>query len=218
MLALHLQNGKHSNSDDDNGISTSNNHTAEMSQTEEEVEKTNVTSYSNDIGRDYGVFLNFRKYLQELRASSKWDEIANRTICGLCNDKADDPWVASCMHIYCFNCLNMLMTSTAAENKEKARCLECGVEFHGAHPCDNLDAEPAGEEDLPSDCEPEQRFRKSKGRKKRAKSDDDTDWIDLEEGGLLPSSKTVAIKAQILNWLEEDPNGKIILYTQFLNM
>ena len=218
MLALHHQNGRHSNCDDGNGIGTSNNHTTEMPQTEEEVEKTNATSYSNNIGRDYGVFLNFRKYLQELRASRKWDEIANRTICVHCNDKADDPWVASCMHIYCFDCLNMLVTSSAVENKNKARCSECGVEFHGSHPCDNLDSDPVGDEDLPSDSEPEQRVRKSRGRKKRGKRDEDGDWIDLRKGDFLPSSKTVAVKAQILNWLEENPNNKIIVYAQFLNM
>src|SRR6266480_5298290 len=209
MLASHPQNEEHLNCDNGDEIGTINDDITEA-------EKTHATSYSDDVGRNYGVFLNFRKYLQELRASQKWDEIANRTICVLCNDKAQDPWVASCLHIYCFECLNMLVTTSAAGNKDKARCLECGAEFHDSHPCDNLDAAIA--EDPPSDSEPEQRILKANGRKRRAKVDDERDWIDMQKGTMLPSSKTVAVKAQILNWLEEDPKCKIIVFSQFRNM
>jgi len=35
---------------------------------------------------------------------------------------------------------------------------------------------------------------------------------------LINTLKTLAIKAQILNWFKEDPNGKIIIYTQFMSM
>ena len=42
-------------------------------------------------------------------------------------------------------------------------------------------------------------------------------WISMT-GEICPSAKTQAIKAQILNWFEEDPNVKIIIYTQFLDM
>jgi hypothetical protein len=35
---------------------------------------------------------------------------------------------------------------------------------------------------------------------------------------VLPSAKTLAIKAQVLNWTKEDPKVKIIIYTQFLAM
>lgn len=37
-------------------------------------------------------------------------------------------------------------------------------------------------------------------------------------GDVLPSAKTRAIKAQLLVWMEEDPDAKIIIYTQFLGM
>lgn len=218
MLALRHQIRDHPNGENSSGIRTGDEDITEISQAEGEVEEMHATSNSTEVGRNYGVSLNFRKYLQELRASRKWEEIDNRTICVLCNDKADDPWVASCMHIYCFDCLNMLVTSAAAENKNKARCFECGVEFHGSHPCDNFDADVASVEDLRPDSELEQGVRKSNGKKKRNKRDDDGDWINLQKGTMLPSSKTVAVKAQILNWIEEDPNCKIIVFTQFRNM
>ena len=211
LLASRPQNEDHLNCDNGNETRTINDDITEA-------EKMHSTSHSDDVGRNYGVFLNFRKYLHELRASRKWVEIANRTICVLCHDKAQDPWVASCMHIYCFDCLNMLVTASAAGNRDQARCLECGMEFHGSHPCDNLEVDHTVAEDLPSDSEPEQRIRKAKARKGRPNVDDEADWIDMQKGTMLPSSKTVAVKAQILNWLEEDPNCKIIVYSQFRNM
>jgi hypothetical protein len=30
------------------------------------------------------------------------------------------------------------------------------------------------------------------------------DWLSLGTGGVLPSAKTIAIKAQILNWIQEN--------------
>ncbi len=43
-------------------------------------------------------------------------------------------------------------------------------------------------------------------------------WLSLGGDELLPSAKTIAIKAQILNWIRENPTVKIIIYTQFLAM
>lgn len=44
------------------------------------------------------------------------------------------------------------------------------------------------------------------------------DWLSLGGPEVLPSAKTLAIKSQILNWIAETPNVKIIIYTQFLAM
>ena len=43
-------------------------------------------------------------------------------------------------------------------------------------------------------------------------------WLSLGGKSVLPSAKTIAIKAQVLNWIQENPNVKIIIYTQFLAM
>ena len=37
-------------------------------------------------------------------------------------------------------------------------------------------------------------------------------------GEVLPSAKTLAVKAQILEWIVEDPDVKIICYSQFIDM
>ncbi|KAJ8609782.1 hypothetical protein MRB53_038931 [Persea americana] len=39
-------------------------------------------------------------------------------------------------------------------------------------------------------------------------------WID-KNGNMLPSAKTTAVKSQVLQWLDESPDDKIIIYTQF---
>jgi SNF2 family DNA or RNA helicase len=81
-------------------------------------------------------------------------------------------------------------------------------------------AREGGEYDSESDSDVEMRKAgyhwndKSHKRQKQRKPD----WIDQEGKDILPSAKTIAIKAQILNWIAEDENFKIIVFTQFINM
>lgn len=42
-------------------------------------------------------------------------------------------------------------------------------------------------------------------------------WVDMD-GDVVHSTKTQAIKAQVLQWSEEDLNGKIIIYSQFTSV
>ena len=39
-------------------------------------------------------------------------------------------------------------------------------------------------------------------------------WV-LHEGKLLLSTKTLAVQAQIREWLDDDPKQKIIVFSQF---
>lgn len=43
-------------------------------------------------------------------------------------------------------------------------------------------------------------------------------WLDTIGDELLPSTKTIAVKAQIMNWIKENKDIKIIVFTQFLPM
>ncbi len=52
--------------------------------------------------------------------------------------------------------------------------------------------------------------------KKKAK-EDQIDWLGLK-GEVLPSAKTLAVKAQVLEWINDDPDVKIIIYTQWIPM
>ncbi|TKA37012.1 hypothetical protein B0A54_11376 [Friedmanniomyces endolithicus] len=85
-------------------------------------------------------------------------------------------------------------------------------------PIDGLDGfgnEGSVSENL-ADAAPGKDKAKAKG-KKRSKGGDMEDWIGMN-GGISPSAKTVAAKAQILEWFAEDPDCKIIVFTQFLPM
>ena len=61
-----------------------------------------------------------------------------------------------------------------------------------------------GQGDDPIESGPQTRGRKKQYAKKVQEieqQDISTDWLKLGPGGVLPSAKTIALKAQLLNWL-----------------
>lgn len=102
----------------------------------------------------------------------------------------------------------------ARRGHDSARCVECGKHYTDARPCDGLE-ELADQTASPSPTDT--RTTAPKKNKKKKKDAGDEDWINLPSG-VLPSAKSRATKAQILVWLEEDPDAKIIIYTQFIPM
>jgi SNF2 family DNA or RNA helicase len=101
-----------------------------------------------------------------------------------------------------------LQALSARARKNAARCMECGVQFTGV--------KPVQEEIEHVETEAESTLSGSSKSKSKKKKNDDLDWIS--QGPILPSAKTIAAKAQILEWLSEKPDCKIIIYTQFLPM
>jgi SNF2 family DNA or RNA helicase len=179
-----------------------------------------ATGRSGYVGHQHGLKFQFLKYLATLRVNKKWEELQDRTLCAKCNDQPEQPYVTSCFHVYCYSCLELLQAEAASRDMTKARCLECGIEYTGSKECDNYDL--SGQMGVDSDSDDDDaeglkahRMARNKrlGSKKESK-----DWIDMAGTDILPSAKTIAIKAQILNWIEENPNVKIILYTQFIDM
>jgi SNF2 family DNA or RNA helicase len=167
-----------------------------------------------NIGKQHGLQFDFLRYLATLRDGSDWDELQNRTLCVSCNDKPENPWVTSCYHVYCYDCLIKLQSTAAKKDNDRARCADCGIEFTDSKPCDKFDLDAVDEDSDTSD-EDRERLRR---HKKNERGDKCKDWIDMQGLDILPSSKTIAIKAQIINWIEEDPKVKIIIYTQFIDM
>jgi hypothetical protein len=145
----------------------------------------------------------FRRFLRDLAESSKWDDLKNRSLCHKCRDPPDEPWVTSCLHVYCRECLNALAYEAAKRDEEQTACLDCGSIYTESRPCDGLkelqmDAEGSGRTSPRTRKDPEQ----------------DLKWINFN-GSILPSSKTAAVQAQIELWLTEEPDKKIIVFTQF---
>ncbi|KAB2573725.1 SNF2-related protein [Lasiodiplodia theobromae] len=179
------------------------------------------------LGRAHGKKFNFNRYLQDLREGKEWEDLKKRTLCVVCNMPPDQPYVTSCYHIYCEECLEMQQHESAAKGEPHALCLQCSVEYIWSHPCDEFDLDSIvsdiDEADINADDEPPvERWRKKKSKKSKGKDRNDEEsvtrtWIE-KNGTVLPSAKTIAVKAQILNWLQQDPEAKILVYTQFISM
>lgn len=168
-------------------------------------------------GGKHGLSFRFRKYLNSLVSSEHWDAITQRCLCSGCRQVPSDPQVTSCFHIYCKTCLDDLAHLAARRGHDQARCSECGEAYHSTQTCEGLDTFERRESTAASTSDTQAKPAK-KGRKGKKKGDDDMeDWIGMK-GEVLPSAKTMAVKAQVQNWLEDDPEAKIIIYSQFLPM
>ncbi|KAK4959674.1 hypothetical protein LTR28_005145 [Elasticomyces elasticus] len=170
-----------------------------------------VTEDDEGAGGQHGLSYNFMKYLHKLKTSEDWNKIVERSMCSSCKQPPETPYVTSCWHIHCFECLDMLQHQAANKGLDAARCASCGDTYTSTQLVAGIDRV------LPLDAvttESDTLEEKKKGKKEK---DVDKDWISMN-GPILPSSKTVAVKSQVLNWLTEDPTVKIIIYTQFIPM
>ncbi|KAK5748859.1 hypothetical protein LTS12_021097 [Elasticomyces elasticus] len=162
-----------------------------------------------ETGGKHGLDFHFKKYLNSLAKSNQWESIKQRSICSGCKQPPNDPVVTSCFHIYCSTCLTDLQHYSARRGHDGARCAECGDVYTGVKPCEGLEAfDRDASSAETTDTAPTK-------AKKKSKDSDMDDWIGLK-GEILPSAKTQATKAQVMNWLEEDSEAKIIIFTQFL--
>jgi SNF2 family DNA or RNA helicase len=181
----------------------------------------------DNIGGKHGIEYDFLKYLDTLREANNLEELNDRTTCVYCGDSPTDPHVTSCFHIYCEGCLENLVEESGMADQDRARCRDCGSEFVSSRACHQMDSDPvkrkraarsnAMEELEESDSDDEmlkhhRRWRRKNDNKRKE------DWIDQEGKNILPSAKTIEIKAQVLNWIAEHPHVKIIIFTQFINM
>ena len=169
-----------------------------------------------EVGGRHGLSYDFTRYLDKLQQGEKWEEIKEKTKCSSCHQIPDNPYLTSCHHIYCLDCLGLETLLAAQQDQDRASCRVCGVEYTFSYPCEDPDAKSPELSEEISDSEEEDA---PKRRRWRRKNDEDAknNWIEMK-GRVLPSAKTLAIKAQILNWLAENPKVKIIVYTQFLSM
>ncbi|OCK77547.1 hypothetical protein K432DRAFT_358416 [Lepidopterella palustris CBS 459.81] len=174
----------------------------------------------NDAGGGFGRSFDFGQYLKTMTEGQRWKEIKEKTLCGQCHKTPESPWVTSCHHIYCKKCLETMQFNAAKKEKEHASCVACGTSFPFAQACEeDPESQDVYSAISPSDDNKNPKQQRKKGEKKqRVRPEREQiadDWIEMK-GSVLPSAKTLAIKAQVLNWLAQDPKVKIIIYTQFL--
>jgi SNF2 family DNA or RNA helicase len=171
----------------------------------------------NQSGRGFGTEFNFQPFVNSLTTGDSWVRAKNTALCFACHKRPKNPWLTQCKHLICYDCYEDALVRMAEEDKDSSLCNECGGVWQRAIECD-----PNGElEDSQQDSRPETRSRAKKKKKERARPEQEDikeDWLSLVGDKVLPSAKTIAIKAQILNWVRENPEVKIIIYTQFLAM
>ena len=146
----------------------------------------------------------FGSYLKSLKVNMNWPELRARTQCQSCGDPPESAMVTSCLHVYCEECLQGLANKASAEDQDETACLECGVFFTGAESCTGLKELEWDDQWL---------IDESAGRKKRPKKVN-MEWV-FHENKLVMSAKTTAVRTQVEDWLEEEPDKKIIIFSQF---
>ena len=187
---------------------------AEAVQATEPVQTTEPVSVEDSVedrssGESAPLVFKFRRFLRDLAQSSKWDDLKNRSLCHKCRDPPDEPWVTSCLHVYCKECLNALAYEATKRGEEETTCLDCGTIYTESRACDGL-------KELQMDAEASGRTSPESSQTTRTRRDPEQDlkWINFN-GATLPSTKTAAVQAQIEMWLEIEPDKKVIVFSQF---
>ncbi|QDS75407.1 hypothetical protein FKW77_003142 [Venturia effusa] len=157
-------------------------------------------------GGQFGQRLNFKtRYLPFLKTSMQ-EECTRKspTLCSKCGKKPPTDkliMVNSCGHVFCKKCVESIRWASS-KAKEDAFCPEKGCDV-------SMDARLgfATEKDL----EPKmKKFLEAANHKESESS-----WIDLKAEGILSSTKCLAAKVVILNWIRKDPDCKIIIFTNY---
>jgi SNF2 family DNA or RNA helicase len=170
----------------------------------------------NKSGKSFGKSYDFKPYLNSLAQGEDWQKKKERATCGECGRHPTRPWTTSCGHLLCDTCYEDVMATAAEEARTNGRCKACGTIFAACARCDEEDDDNVPGPSSGTRNRARQQRRREKERLDREDVEDD--WLSLGGPEVLPSAKTLAIKSQILNWISENPNVKIIIYTQFLTM
>ena len=146
----------------------------------------------------------FGRCLETLKANSNWAELRTRTQCHSCGEPPESAIVTSCLHVYCAECLQGMANTASEKDQDNTACLECGVIFNGAESC-------AGLKELEWDNN--WLLNETAGRKHRPKKVN-MEWVAYENKVVM-SAKTTAVRTQVEAWLQEEPDKKIIIFSQF---
>jgi len=170
----------------------------------------------NKSGKAFGKTYDFKPYVNSLTVGESWEKKKEKAKCGECGKRPYKPWKTACGHLICSEpCYEEVMNAAAEESKTNGTCKACGQTFYACSPCDEEE-----DDDVPTTrgTRSKAAAREKKKKERLDREDIAEDWLSLGGEEVLPSAKTVAIKAQVLNWIKENPSVKIIVYTQFLAM
>ncbi len=152
----------------------------------------------------------FTKVLREMKKNSKWSELRESTMCHKCGEPPEEPWVTSCLHLYCKDCLTNLGYEASVLDLDQTACFKCATIYTECMPCEGL--KELEMPDLSASV-----FQNNKNKVPEKKKFKLTmNYVDSKEHGLVLSTKTLAVKAQLEKWIRDDPDRKIIVFTEWL--
>jgi ERCC4-related helicase len=61
-----------------------------------------------------------------------------------------------------------------------------------------------------------QRSRTKQTDDEQQNEDEELDWISATQGG-MPGAKVDKVRELVANWIREDPDAKVVVFTQFLD-
>jgi len=178
-----------------------------------------TTDDATPHGGSFGLRSSYSDFIDELRDLNALDEPANAaiTLCASCSKPAVGPHETSCGHTYCFTCICDVAYRCSQSTDPRLRCLECKQVCTGTRKNNVGVGEKRGGKSRAGSVMGGEgggagggrgMWGDEEGKKKSAKNVVDT-WVDAE-GKMLPSAKTLAFKAQVLEWLRFEPGVKIM--------
>ena len=134
-----------------------------------------------------------------------------RALCAACNAVPVDPCKPSCCDaIYCRDCIVRLALRSFMISPEASKCLACERIFYGIVDCPMTVNKHTKKQDSV--------WYSVNGNWDRGlPKKNETRWIDMQQE-MMWSTRLRGVRDQIRNWLEEAPNEKIIVFTQFHDM
>lgn len=173
-------------------------------------EAAKVPKAGNKAGKkSSNVLSRFSKLLKEMKKNSKWSELREHTLCQTCGGPPEEPYVTSCLHLYCKECLANLAYEASRLDLDETACHKCQTIFTESKPCEGLK-----ELEIPDLSASVFQDKDKAPAKKKFKLT--MNYVDSKESGLVLSTKTLAVKAQLEKWIREDPDRKIIVFTEWL--
>ncbi|KPI36069.1 DNA repair protein RAD5 [Cyphellophora attinorum] len=150
----------------------------------------------------------FRRCLKAMHDDGQWEKANNRSLCPLCGQQPSNPYVTSCLHIYCFACLNQVAYESMVAGGESATCLECSCRFKKS---ESYAAQAFNDA---SKGTPVAQDMSKKRKRNKDSPEEDINWLNIANP-VIQSTKTMAAVKQIKEWQAENPDNKILLFSQF---
>lgn len=156
-----------------------------------------LARHSTASGSTFGKNFDFRPYLNSLTTGDNWEKVKKKAVCSDCAGPIRrGAWLTSCGHLMCSSCYDDAQLLAAEEDHANATCKGCGSVFMHANEIQ------ANGNELVHDVPMTRAKRKQHSREvlQIEQQDIAEDWLSFGGGGVLPSAKTIALKAQLLNW------------------